>query len=261
MASALAPAAVPRSIFDRQAWVGFAGGFGLVKIGKIFSPYDEVKGIGAGGFNEIFAPANGNVWASNSYNANPSNSIYYSTPDIAGFSAAASYALGENKTATVNAGRVISGNAKYAGGPIVVALSHQQEKADGNATAVKFTQLNAAYDFQVIKVRAAYGQVKNGTSTLFAVAPATTAFSKSREYQVGVDVPLGAALTLSTGVARSKLTIAGGEVKSTGFGLAAKYDLSKRTFLYTGLQAAKNDGPGSNEIRTDVFAAGVQHKF
>ena len=75
-------------------------------------------------------------------------------------------------------------------------------------------------------------------------------------------MPLGSALTLSTGVAGGKLTLAsGGEVKSTGFGIAAKYALSKRTFFYTGLLLAKNKGTGSREIKTDVFAAGVQHQF
>jgi predicted porin len=83
---------------------------------------------------------------------------------------------------------------------------------------------------------------------------------KAKEFQVGVDVPLGA-VTLSGGVARSKITLgAGGEVKSTGVGLAAKYDLSKRTFLYTGLQMAKNE-LGLSETKTDTFAVGVQHKF
>ncbi len=256
------------SVFNRQSWVGFSGGFGVLKLGKMYSPYDEVKGLGAGAFNEIFAPANANVWASNNYNANPSNSIYYSTPNLSGFSAAALYAFGENKTGATgtppntDAGRLISVNARYAGGPVDVALSHQQEKANGAATNVKFTQLNASYDLRVVKIRAAAGQVKNGTTSLFAVAPATIAFDKSREFQVGVDVPLGNALTLSTGVARGKLTLpGGGEIKSTGFGLAAKYDVSKRTFFYTGLLLAKNEGAGSAEVKTDTFALGVQHKF
>ena len=48
--------------------------------------------------------------------------------------------------------------------------------------------------------------------------------------------------------------------KRTGVGLATKYDISKRTFLYTGLQLAK-ERDGIGEAKTDTFAAGVQHKF
>jgi predicted porin len=68
---------------------------------------------------------------------------------------------------------------------------------------------------------------------------------------------------MSAGVARGKITLAAnaGEIKSTGFGLAAKYQVSKRTFFYTGLLLTKNDGPGSNEVKTDTVALGVQHKF
>ena len=260
--------ATSSATFGRQSWVGVSGGFGELKLGKMWTPYDEVKGSGAAAFDaNIFAPANG-VWASNNYQDRPGNSIYYSTPSFSGFSAAASYSFGENKTAAVDAGSIVSANIQYAGGPFAVALSHQQEKATDAQTAVKFTQLNGSWDLRVVKLLAAYGQVKNGSTGLFVPAVGTpptvtpVAVNKSREFQVGVDVPLGA-VTVSGGVARAKLTLAsGGNITSTGVGLAAKYDLSKRTFLYTGLQLAKNEAAvGNGEIKTDTFAVGVQHKF
>ena len=266
--------ATSSATFGRQSWVGVSGGFGELKLGKMWTPYDEVKGSGAGAFDAgIFAPATG-VWASNNYQDRPGNSIYYSTPSLSGFSAAAMYAFGENKTGATgtppntDAGSIVSANIQYAGGPFAVALSHQQQKATDAQTAVKFTQLNGSWDLRVVKLLAAYGQVRNGTTGLF-VPPAGTppvvtpvAVNKSREFQIGVDVPLGA-VTVSGGVARSKLTLAsGGNVTSTGVGLAAKYDLSKRTFLYTGFQLAKNEAAvGNGEIKTDTFAVGVQHKF
>jgi predicted porin len=238
------------AIFGRQSWVGLSGGFGEVRIGKMWTPYDEVKGSGAAAFDaNIFAPATG-VWVSNNYQDRPGNALYYTTPNVSGFSAAAMYSFGENKTAAQSAGKIASFNVQYAGGPIAAALAYQTEKEGGALSAnptAKFTQLNGSYDFGPAKLLAAYGQVKESTD-------------KAREYQIGVDVPVGA-ITLSGGVARSKVTFgAGGEVKSTGVGLAAKYDLSKRTFLYTGLQMAKNE-LGRSETKTDTFAVGVQHKF
>jgi predicted porin len=262
------------AIFGRQSWVGLSGGFGELKLGKMWTPYDEVKGSGASAFDaNIFAPAT-NVWLSNNYQDRPGNSIYYSTPNFSGFSAAASYSFGENKANAVgtnpaqNAGKIVSMNVQYANGPIGVALSHQQEKANSNTVTSKFTQLNGSYDFRVVKLLAAYGQVKNASTTLFVPAVGTpptvtpVGVSKSKEYQIGLDVPLGA-VTLSGGYAHSKATLAAagaGEIKSNGIGLAAKYDLSKRTFLYTGLQLSKNKLAGS-EIKNDTFALGVQHKF
>ena len=253
------------SVFSRQSWVGVSGGFGEVKLGKMWTPFDDVKGFGAAGFDAgISAPAN-NVWLSNGYEDRPGNAIYYSTPDFSGFSAAAMYSLGENKAANVSAGKIASVNVKYAAGPAFVALSHQEQKANGGVAATKYTQLNGSWDFGVAKLLGAYGQVKNVSFTNITLTPttppATTVVDKSKEYQLGVDVPLGAALTLSGGVARAKITLAGGgEVKSTGFGLAAKYDVSKRTFLYTGLQLAKSE-IGTSERKTDTYAVGVQHRF
>ena len=262
--------ATSSATFGRQSWVGVSGGFGELKLGKMWTPYDEVKGSGAAAFDAgIFAPANG-VWASNGYQDRPGNSIYYSTPNFGGVSAAASYSFGENKTATVGAGSIVSANIQYAGGPFAVALSHQQEKANDAQAAAKFTQLNGSWDFRVVKLLAAYGQVRNGRTGLFVPAAGTPpvvtpiAIDKSREYQIGVDVPLGGALTVSGGISHAKLTLAagGGDITSTGVGVAAKYDLSKRTFLYTGLQLAKNEAAvGNGEIKTDTFAVGVQHKF
>jgi len=249
------------STFSRNSWVGLSGGFGEIRLGKMWTPYDEVKGTGAAGFDaNIFAPAVG-VWLSNSYNDRPGNALYYATPSFSGFSAAAMYSFGENKNAVpgVDAGKIVSVNVQYANGPFAVALSHQNEKANDAVAATKYTQLNGSWDFGPAKLLAAYGQVKNLSIANFAAPTGTLAVDKSREYQIGVDVPLGA-VTVSTGLSRSKIDTAAGEVKSTGFGLAAKYDLSKRTFLYTGLQLSKNE-LSSTELKTDTFAVGVQHKF
>ena len=244
--------ATSSATFGRQSWVGLSGGFGEVKLGKMWTPYDEVKGSGAAAFDaNIFAPA-ANVWVSNNYQDRPGNSIYYSTPNFGGISAAASYSFGENKTATQDAGKIISVNLQYAGGPIAAAVAYQTEKEGGLLaanTTLKFAQVNASYDFRVVKLLAAYGNVKDGSD-------------KANEFQIGVDVPLGSALTVSGGVAASKTKFAvGPEAKRTGFGLAAKYSVSKRTFLYTGLQAAKKKVAGLPDGKVDTFAVGVQHKF
>ena len=238
--------------FGRNAWVGVSGGFGEVKLGNMWTPYDEVKGSGAGAFDaNIFAPAS-NVWVSNGYQGNPGNAIYYSTPNISGFSAAGMVSFGENKTATINAGGIGSMNVQFATGPVAVAFAYQIEKQGGSTATqpnkVKFTQLNGSYNLGMAKLLAAYGNVK-------------VANDKVNEFQIGVDVPLGSVLTVSGGFASSKTKIStGGDTKRTGFGLAAKYDISKRTFLYTGLQLAKaKDNTGEAKINT--FAAGVQHKF
>ena len=131
-------------------------------------------------------------------------------------------------------------------------------------TAVKFTQLNGSYDLPRCEIA---GRLRSGqerrTTSLVAVAPATT--DKSREYQIGVDVPLGSAADFVWRCcAQGNADAAGGgEVKEHGgIGLAAKYDLSKRTFCTPACSSPRTNCAGNaGETKTDVFAVGVQHKF
>jgi predicted porin len=250
--------AVSTAVFGRQAWVGLSGGFGELKFGKMWTPYDMVKGSGAAGFDSLlFAPST-SVWASNSYSDRPGNSIYYETPNFSGFSAAGMYSFGENKTAAVGAGKIISFNVAYANGPIGASLAYQSEKATAAATAVKYTQLNGSYDFGVVKLLGAYGNVKNGATPITGLAT-----DKTKEYQIGLDFPVSSAFTLSGGYARSKSTRLAGapDLKRTGYGVAGLYALSKRSNLYAGVQTGKETNPGVADRKTTTYGVGIRHTF
>ncbi len=251
-------AAATQAMFGRQAFVGLSGGFGEVKLGKMWTPFDEVKGSGAAGFDaNVFAPAT-NVWSSNSYSDLPGNAIYYSTPNFSGFSAAVMHSFGENKTATVGAGSISSMNVAYSAGPLAAALSYQTQKATGAVAATKFTQLNGSYDLGVVKLLGAYGTTKNQSS------PVTTlAQEKTKEYQLGLDFPVSSTFTLSGGYARSKGTRAAGasELKRTGYGIAGLYAMSKRTNLYAGYQNAKETAAGLADRKDSTVGVGVRHTF
>ena len=260
------------AIFGRQSWVGLSGGFGEVKLGKMWTPFDMVKGSGAAAFDaNIFAPA-ANVWASNNYNDRPGNSIYYATPSFGGFSAAGVYSFGENKTLENSAGKIAGVNVAYAAGPVAAAVSYQTEKANGSTVATKYTQVNGSYDFGVVKLLGALGRVKDGlnplgtltTSGLNAAGNPTSRVSKSTEYQIGLDFPVSSVVTLSGGYAHSKDTqLAGGpDITRKGFGVAGLYALSKRTNLYVGAQDSKQNAyalTAENKIR--IYAVGVRHTF
>ena len=224
----------------------------------MWTPFDMVKGSGAAAFDaNIFAPA-ANVWASNNYNDRPGNSVYYSTPSFSGFSAAGIYSFGENKTLANSAGKIAGVNVAYAGGPVAAAVSYQTEKANGSTVATKFTQINGSYDLGVVKLLGALGHVKDGTN------PYGLAVSKSTEYQIGLDVPVSTAVTLSGGYARSKDTqLAGGpDITRKGFGVAALYALSKRTNLYVGAQSSKQNAYATTaENKISIYAVGVRHTF
>ncbi len=234
--------------FNRYAYVGVSGGFGEVKLGKTGTAYDDINGAGNAAFDSNALGLQQNAFASNSYNWNANNTIYYATPKVSGFSGALSYSLGENKTATVDAGSITSFHVKYEGGPLYAGLAYQTEKANGNATSYDVTRLNASYDLKVAKVLAAYGRVANGNA-------------ETNEWTIGADYPVSAALTLSGGIARSSDNLAAGDGTTKTYALAAAYSLSKRTTVYGGFQSTTYSQPRVADTDNSTFAVGVKHTF
>jgi predicted porin len=231
--------------FSRYSYVGFSGGFGEVKLGKTGTAYDDIWGSGNSAFDTALSAQNG-VFRSGDYNWNPANTIYYASPSMGGFSGAFSYSLGENKTASTDAGSITAINLQYGAGPLAAAFGYQTEKATGSSTATEFTKLNGSYNFGVAKLIAGYGRKTTGS-------PETT------EFEIGADFPVSSALTLSGGFARSTDNAAAGDAKRTGYGFAALYTLSKRTALYGGFRSSKTDDTSADDVT--VFAVGVNHTF
>lgn len=238
-------------MFGRQAWVGLSGGFGAVKVGRVYTAYDDVNGQFNGAFDSGFSPS-GNVMKSVLYTSRANNGLRYETPAFGGLTAALSYGLGENAAPGVDAGSNTALNVAFASGPISASLGYQVEKATGNAESVKFTRLGAGYDLGMAFLKASYGKVEN----MAAVSGAD-----ATEYQIGVDVPVGAALTLSGSYAKSDDNAKAGDASRKGFGLAAKYTLSKRTFVYAGYERDTTEKANTADLTNSLFGVGVQHRF
>lgn len=244
--------AIGGQMFSRQSYLGLSSAaLGEVRLGKTFTPFDDINGATTPGFDSALSPSV-NVWKSTGYNDKPFNSVYYASPSFSGVSGAASYSLGENKSAAASAGKTTSFNIKYAGGPVYAGLAYQTEKADGATPSVKFTRLNGSYDLGMVKLLAGYGRVSDKLAGLDG--------NKTTEWQLGADVPVTSALTLSGGYARSKDNDSI-NTKRSGLGLAASYSLSKRTSVYGGVQAAKTKDDTGVNLKSDLYAVGIRHAF
>lgn len=240
--------------FSRQSWVGFSGGFGAVRLGRTTTPFDDVNGSSNAVFDSALAPAN-SVFKSTGYSARQSNMIYYQAPTMGGLSGAISYALGEDKTATTGATSTTSMDLTYAAGPVALQFAYQMQDGVDTATVAdaKFTRLGGSYDLGVAKVKATYGKVNNvGTAVGY----------DATDYQIGVDFPVSPALTLSASYAKSDDSkSAGFESSRKGYGIAGAYTMSKRTFLYGGLESDTATVAAASDSKKTVFAVGVQHRF
>jgi predicted porin len=242
-------------MFGRQIYVGLSGGFGEVRFGRQYSAYDELRGatdtLGHTSFSSTVADG---AWdkVGLAYTARNDNAIRYATNSFGGFSAAFSYALGENKTATASAGNILAAHALYANGPITAGLGFQQEKAAGSAPGGKqtFVLLAGAYDFGVAKLYAGLNTGKDNS----------TVQNKETEFHIGASAPLGP-VTLAVDYATAKHKDV---EKGTSLGLQATYALSKRTDTYFGLVSSKDTSLINNDKsgeKRQLVAVGVRHKF
>lgn len=225
------------NVFDRQANVSLSGGFGTVKLGRSFNAMDDVFGAANSGFDSALS-ANA-VWL-NGYNGAANSQLYYATPSFGGFAAAVSTQLkGDAPT-----GQLHAFNVTYADGPLAVALGYEEDKTNNQ----KGTMLNGSYDFGMAKLLASYYTTRNTNGT-----PGL----KVNSYQIGADIPVSGALTLSVGYAASKPS--GGETDSA-FGIAAGYALSKRTTAYAGLRMESRKA-SNGQADKDFWAVGIRHMF
>jgi predicted porin len=247
--------------FGRGSWVGLAGGFGEVQLGKNWTAYDDYLFGLISNFSSTFgfiaAPAIG-------YNFIPDNTIKYISPEFGGVTFAFTHSLGETKPSS----NVTSFSVNYASGPFTVGLAHQTEKNPAveiygfgipvPADKLNNTVLGGSYDLGMAKLTGSFNRAK---------VEDVGGDIKLNEYQIGVEVPLADNLTAAVGFGSSKAKSAGIKlIKATGFATSIKYDMSKRTSLYAGYGQQKfTDQVGLVEqgasVKATVLAVGLNHSF
>jgi predicted porin len=216
-------------LFGRQAFVGMSGPLGTIKMGRQYSPVDDLIGA-TDPFGNGYAGRLQNVFVKG-YLARVDNDVMYSTPTINGFSANIATGLGE-VASKPSANRFVGGSFGYAAGPLFVRIAHNERNdmvvtaspntAFGNATSDQNTMLGATYDFGVVKLHGAYGvtKTKNVGTTLVDADDAL----------VGVSIPFGASKVMASYIRRNDKSANNRDANQIAVGY--NYFLSKRTTLY-----------------------------
>ena len=293
--------------FSRQAWVGLAGdSWGSLRFGRQHNVGTDFLTGMIDPFGGGFGLANG-AQIFQSINTNRmDNTVKYVTPNFSGFQFGLAYSFNHNGAQSWKHEeernkniRAISTGIRYANGPLAVGLSYDQKKqdtaTDATDTSVRQWVLGAAYDFEVVKLSAAFGQTRNGTfrgdaepnsalnygdtwkvgttterSTWEATGNSVYQFDKgfkSNSYLVGLSAPVGAGTVMLSWAMMDPRSdpdrFAAGSPdleKQTQYALGYTYDLSKRTNVYA-YGAYMDNVNFIDDNKSTSIAIGLRHRF
>ncbi|HRK39849.1 MAG TPA: porin [Burkholderiaceae bacterium] len=248
-------------LFGRQAYAGLAGDFGAVRIGRQYSPMDDVASLVGTKVYDVLSvvPIIGN----GDYNR-VNSAVTYLSPKIANTTFQAQYNFGNPRPtgdASPDFGRQFSVHAIHANGPLTLGVSLMRV-IDDNATTAGDQPKNAAllvagYDFGGFKLTGYYDQEDKGTQTM-------------KVYGLQGGMTFGNT-TVSAGVAQAKnvtglATAARDDAKL--FTLQASHNLSNRTAVYAHLTAVSNGADSALGFNSPVagknsngMQVGIRHRF
>ncbi|MBU0915193.1 porin [Aquabacterium parvum] len=270
------------AFFSRSAYVGLAGGFGEVRLGR----QDSLIGAQLFGVTGAQAYDEGKisgVLAGNDLRR-LDNAITYIAPTLVpGLTLAAQFSTGYSSSVTTedngNDGRTYGFSAAYANGPLSAGLSYIKANTDvagdvENTGVLVF----GAYDFGVAKLTAYYNTDDRDTAS-------GQQYDDRNLYGFKVAVPVATGVTLTGGYAQvrgakgdaTNTAVAGSfnnkntqDDKASILTFRAQYDLSKRTALYALFTQVRNDKNTdlsvsgvtiANDKSSRGLAVGVRHCF
>jgi len=281
--AAIAAVPNPQSrLFGRQAYVGFGGGFGEVRLGRQYTPIgvltDELGSLATKGA-DLFAVAGSG--GNQLYRTD--NAITYLTPNLGGFTAQLQYSTRQDGAEETGVNKKVlehyGVNAIYKGGPIKAGLAYISVTDTTTQQEVLLTTVPLAGTLELQGVgkqkRQGYGGFFGfdfGVVNVLVAADVKDLKLAKDPTTVGITagVPLGP-VNLAFGYAVAKDTKGSSAAASDDaqlFNVQAVYDLSKRTALYafyTGVSNDANSQLGFNTPAVDktsnLFQVGVRHRF
>lgn len=301
--------------FHRQAFVGLSSdNWGTFTMGRQYSAGVEVGNMVVNGWNMGDVDK---VFGAYGYANRIDNSFKYVTPDLAGFKLYALYGSEGNDTIervngqgwaaggstftpnpdgtfTLNEGDAASSErtsrtslgVTYSNGPISAGASYDRSGQTKNVDAITNWTINAAYDFEVVKLSLAYGQDRHGKLGWAGAAGDYVGLAdgaslgndfKSNNYHVGLSAPIGGGTLYAgwnysrasnldnlglTGVdtngAKTYASIESGNIST--YQINYFYPLSKRTGVYAYGTYGKNLGY-VRDLKGTEAGIGLNHKF
>jgi predicted porin len=282
-----------RPLFQGQSRVGLQGDFGMVRLGRGLTPFQEVVGsfepwhglptpagfytdISVAGFNTeplaAGSTVNGVVTSGGANNNRISNAVFYNSPVLAGFQVNASWATKEATGGPALAG-IGAGSASYAANtsatanPFSVAATYNNGPAAAmlayERNAIESKVWSVAGSFSVtpaLKLMATYShQDQEHTNTY---RPTVKGALIGATYAVGPGK-----LLAGYGVKQQEENFYQHDLLTRQLSVGYEYSLSKRTYLYVDASRKKNvfgftnTGLINNVRSVNHYDVGLNHSF
>ena len=261
--------------WGRASWVALGGGFGRVVLGQYDAPL-FVAGLSYNPFGSsmTYSPTMRHFYdlgsTSGSVTTNLSktdtgsiNSVTYETPNLGGLTATLQYAAKES--APNSDSNFFALGVAYNAGPLSLMGTYTSggkstESVNGGSAAYpetfKAANLNASYDFGVLKAFGQYTRFMYDSNSLQTVGT-LTGIEKANVWQLGVSVPVTASGSVLASYGAAKYKAVADDATSKIFSLGYDHALSKRTSAYAALSTEKvTENKGGRAI-----AVGVKHTF
>ena len=276
-----------RPLFQGQSRVGLQGDFGMVRLGRGLTPFQEIVGsfepwhglptnagfytdISVAGFNS--APLDTN--AGGAANTNRiSNAVFYNSPVVNGFQVNASWATKEAN------GKVLTGvgaGASYPTGtpsanPFSIAGTYNNGPAaamlayERNAVESKVWSVAGSFSLTPeLKLMGTYSRQNQEHTNTFR--PTVKGAELGATYAVGPGKML-----VGFGLKKQEETFRLHDLITRQYSLGYEYSLSKRTYLYVDASrktnvfsfstAAATFGQVSNQATRNTYDVGLNHSF
>lgn len=275
-------------LFGRQATVGLdSDSWGRLEFGRQTNMASKYFGT-IDPFGISYNTANMGTVFSAANTMRLDNMVMYQTPSMSGLKLGVGYSFSADDTvsdasqrgfATSNNNRVLTTGAQYLNGPLNVALSYDRfnptnDRPGGKSDAtIQQYIVGGAYDFEVVKLAAAFGQTRDGWFVGQKMGTTPDGFNdlgtfklaegfRANSYMIGATVPMGRHAVFGSWqratASNNKLT--GDDATMNVYSLGYTYEFTKRTNLYA--YASYGDNYAFQQGAKDTaVAVGMRHRF
>jgi predicted porin len=281
-----------RPLFQGQSRVGLQGDFGMIRLGRGLTPFQEIVGsfepwhglpsqagfytdISIAGFNSTpldpGSVVNGAVTSGGQSNNRFSNAVFYNSPVVSGFQLNAAWASKESLSGAAING-VGTGAASYAANaqasvnPFSVAATYN----NGPAAAMLAYERNAI-ESKVWSVAGSFAVTPElkvmGTYTRQNQEHTNTQRPVIKGAEIGATYAMGPGKVLAGfGIKQQEENVRLHDLFTRQYSIGYEYSLSKRTYLYVDASRKKNivnqtTGNVAATPTVNHFDVGVNHSF